>query len=55
MEGKTAFLPDRFEGDYAVIEYNRKTFILPRELLPQEAMVGDVIQITVLMPRQRPT
>ncbi len=27
---------DRFEGDMAVIEYNGKTFDLPRSLLPEE-------------------
>ncbi len=30
------FIVDRFEGDWAVIEYGRKTFNLPRFLLPQD-------------------
>jgi hypothetical protein len=32
---------DRFEGNWAVIEFGRETFQLPKELLPIEAKVGD--------------
>jgi len=39
------FVIDRFEGDWVVIEYNRKTFNLPRDLVPPEAVEGDVIVI----------
>lgn len=38
---------DRFEGDWAVIEYQRKTFNLPRGLIPPEAVEGDVITVSV--------
>lgn len=37
---------DRFEGDIAVIEINGKTQDFPKSILPQKAVVGDVIEIT---------
>jgi len=41
------YIIDRFENNWAVVEYNRKTFHLPRELIPPEALEGDVISIKV--------
>lgn len=41
------YIIDRFEGNWAVIEYDRKTFNLPRQLLPPEALEGDVVTIAV--------
>lgn len=41
------YIIDRFEGDWAIVEYNRKTFNLPRTLAPPEAVEGDVILIKV--------
>lgn len=41
------YIIDRFEEDTVVIEYNRKTFNLPRELVPPDAMEGDVLLIKV--------
>lgn len=41
------FIIDRFEGDWAVIEYGRTTFNLPRSLLPPDVKVGDVITISI--------
>lgn len=38
---------DRFEGDFAVIEYEGRTFALPRLLLPEEAKEGDVLRFAV--------
>lgn len=42
---------DRFEGEkvkWAVIEYDGKiTFNLPRELLPQDASEGDVVEFDI--------
>jgi len=39
---------DRFEGDWAVIEYDRNvTFNLPRRLLPDTAKEGDVIRMDI--------
>lgn len=37
---------DRFEGDFAVVEYKEgRTFNLPRSLLPPGAKEGDVLQL----------
>jgi hypothetical protein len=42
------FIIDRLEEEWAVIETEeRKTFNLPRKILPAEAKEGDVIKITV--------
>ena len=40
---------DRFEGEYALIEYKRKIFHVPKVFVPKHAKSGDVInmQITV--------
>lgn len=43
---------DRFEGDMAVIEYEGKTFNLPRNLLPTEAREGNVIKISISVDRE---
>lgn len=44
---------DRFEGDYAVIEYNNSTFDLPRSLLPKNAKEGDVLNISMTIDREK--
>lgn len=41
------FIVDRFEGDWAVIEYGRTTFNLPRFLLSPDGKEGDVIIISI--------
>lgn len=38
---------DRFEGQYAIIEMNRRTFHIPKALLPKSAKAGDVISIQI--------
>ncbi|MDD3654404.1 MAG: DUF3006 domain-containing protein [Desulfotomaculaceae bacterium] len=38
---------DRFEGEYALIEMNRKIFHIPKKLVPKGAKEGDVIDIAV--------
>ncbi|NLV16317.1 MAG: DUF3006 domain-containing protein [Syntrophomonadaceae bacterium] len=43
---------DRFEGEWAVVEYQKKTFNFPKELLPSQAKEGDVIEINVLIDAQ---
>lgn len=43
---------DRFEGKWAVIEYGDVTFNFPRELLPEGAKEGDVLNITVAFDEQ---
>ena len=41
------FIIDRFEKDWVILESGRKTFRLPRQLVPPEAMEGDVLKIMV--------
>lgn len=41
------YIIDRFEGEWVVVEHNRKTFNLPKELFPPEAAEGDVIWVEV--------
>lgn len=42
------YIIDRFEGDWAVVEYNKRmTFNLPRFLIPAGTKEGDVIIINV--------
>ncbi|MCM3491052.1 DUF3006 domain-containing protein [Alkalihalophilus marmarensis] len=36
---------DRFEGEFAVIEYGRKAFDFPKALLPAGVREGDVVSI----------
>jgi hypothetical protein len=43
---------DRFEGDYAVIEYGRTTFNLPRSLLPREAKEGDILTFDIHIDKE---
>jgi hypothetical protein len=38
---------DRFEGDWAVIEYEEKFFNFPKELLPKDAKESDVFRFNV--------
>ncbi|MDH7578211.1 MAG: DUF3006 domain-containing protein [Bacillota bacterium] len=46
---------DRFEGDWAVIEFGKKTFNFPKSLLPKEVKEGDVIVISVSIDRKATT
>jgi len=44
----TMLIIDRFEGNFAVVEYKEGcTFNLPRSLLPPGTKEGDVLQLTV--------
>ncbi|MGB9804516.1 DUF3006 domain-containing protein [Desulfofundulus sp.] len=43
---------DRFEGDWAVIEFGRKTFNIPKVLIPPGAREGDVINIYITLDRE---
>ncbi|WP_186429498.1 DUF3006 domain-containing protein [Clostridium sp. BSD9I1] len=39
---------DRFEGDFAVCEKENKAMIdIPKEILPEEAKEGDVLNINI--------
>ncbi|NLK51571.1 MAG: DUF3006 domain-containing protein [Syntrophomonadaceae bacterium] len=42
---------DRFEEEWVVIEQGRKTFNLPRSLLPSEAQEGDVLKLQIIIDR----
>lgn len=43
---------DRFEGEYALIELNRRIFHIPKSLLPKGAKEGDVIQIQITVDKE---
>jgi len=43
---------DRFEGNFAVIEYEDITFNFPKELLPKEAKEGDVLKFNITIDRE---
>jgi len=38
---------DRFEGEWAVVEWNGTVFNLPRALLPRDAREGDVLEVSI--------
>ena len=38
---------DRMEGDWAVIEFEKRTFNVPLSLLPQGVKEGDVISMLI--------
>ena len=42
---QTLFIVDRFEGEWAVIEYGRKMFNIPKNVLPNDLKEGDVLNI----------
>lgn len=50
--GEYMLIIDRFEGALAVIEYEGKTFNLPRNLLPSEAKEGDIIKILITVDNE---
>jgi len=43
---------DRFEGQYAIIELNRRTFHIPKILLPRDARPGDVVNIEITVDKE---
>ena len=40
---------DRFEGAFAIVEYDEFTFDIPRVLLPDGAKEGDVLEISIAL------
>lgn len=47
---------DRFEGEYAVIEYRGKImFNIPKVLLPEDSAEGDVITINTAIDHKETT
>ncbi|MDK2794375.1 MAG: hypothetical protein PWP75_1004, partial [Caldanaerobacter sp.] len=43
---------DRFEEEWAVIEYKSKTFNFPKDLLPLNVREGDVIKFEVVVDEE---
>ena len=43
---------DRFEGEYALIEYKKRIFHIPKILLPKGAKEGDLIKIQVTIDKE---
>jgi hypothetical protein len=43
---------DRFEGELVVVEIDGETKDFPKEILPSEAKVGDVIEIKVTLLKE---
>ncbi|WP_347490570.1 DUF3006 domain-containing protein [Desulfoscipio sp. XC116] len=43
---------DRFEGEYALIEYKRRIFHIPKVLVPKTARPGDVVNIQVTVDQE---
>lgn len=43
---------DRLEKDWAVIEFGRKTFNIPKVLIPPEACEGDVTNMDVTLNKE---
>lgn len=48
----SVFIVDRFEGEWAIIEYGRQTFNFPREVLPPETKEGDLVRFSVAVDPQ---
>lgn len=47
------YIIDRFEGDWAVVETEKRTtFNLPRSILPADLKEGDVINILVSINKE---
>ncbi|MFZ5648174.1 MAG: DUF3006 domain-containing protein [Bacillota bacterium] len=42
---------DRFEGEYALIEYKKRIFHIPKSLIPKGAKEGDVIRIQITIDK----
>ena len=43
---------DRFEGDWAVVEFEGGTFNIPKALFPQQVREGDVVKITIIVDEE---
>ncbi|AGL00829.1 DUF3006 domain-containing protein [Desulfoscipio gibsoniae] len=43
---------DRFEGEYALIEYRRRIFHIPKMLVPKGVKPGDVINIQIKVDQE---
>lgn len=52
MKRRVKGIIDRFEGDIAVVEIDRKTHDFPKTIFPKEADVGDVVIIEVTVDKK---
>ena len=43
---------DRFEGEYALIEFKRRIFHVPKVILPKGAKPGDVINFHITVDKE---
>jgi len=43
---------DRFEGEYALIEYRRKIFHVPKVFISKTAKPGDVLNIRITVDQE---
>lgn len=46
-EEKKVCIVDRFEKNYAVIEFGKEIFHIPKSFLPSDVKEGDVIELTI--------
>lgn len=44
---------DRFEGKYAVVEYQGNMLNLPRAFLPEDIREGEVLDIVITVDREK--
>ena len=51
-EAKMLYIIDRFEGKWAIINYNRETFNIPRDLIPSDAKEGDIITFDIKVDKE---
>ncbi|MGI6711404.1 MAG: DUF3006 domain-containing protein [Bacillota bacterium] len=47
------YVIDRFEGQWAIIDYCGVIFQVPRGLFPKNAKEGDIIRITIQVDKER--
>ncbi|MBB6285307.1 DUF3006 domain-containing protein [Geobacillus subterraneus] len=52
MKRKVKGIVDRFEGDIAVVEIDRKTLDLPKTIFPKGTDAGDVVIIEVTIDKK---
>jgi hypothetical protein len=52
MNDNKLFIIDRFEEDWAIIEYGQITFNVPKEILPAGAAEGDVLTIGISVNKE---
>ncbi|BBW97213.1 DUF3006 domain-containing protein [Geobacillus icigianus] len=52
MKRKVKGIIDRFEGDIAVVEIDKKTLDLPKTIFPKETDVGNVVIIEVTIDKK---